>query len=113
METKSSTPVSKNLTWHHSKLTDQQRETKLGQKGAVIWFTGLSGSGKSSLAFDTLYADSQKTARVMGIPLHPFLTGEPWRTPYLKKAIAHFQQHERVWFATGSEIADAYLRLTS
>ena len=63
--------------------------------------------------FDTLYADSQKTARVMGIPLHPFLTGEPWRTPYLKKAIAHFQQHERVWFATGSEIADAYLRLTS
>src|SRR6266481_4069060 len=58
--------------------------------------------------FDTLYADSQKTARVMGIPLHPFLTGQPWRTPYLKKAIAHFQQHERVWFATGSEIVDAY-----
>jgi len=58
--------------------------------------------------FDTLYADSQKTARVMGIPLHPFLMGQPWRTPYLKKAIAHFQQHERVWFATGSEIADAY-----
>src|SRR6266446_6902138 len=50
METKSSTPVSKNLTWHHSKLTDQQRETKLGQKGAVIWFTGLSGSGKSTVA---------------------------------------------------------------
>ena len=61
--------------------------------------------------FDTLYADSQKTARVMGIPLHPFLMGEPWRTPYLKKAIAHFQQHERVWFATGSEIADAYQKI--
>jgi len=39
--------------------------------------------------FDTLYADSQKTARVMGILLHPFLMGEPWRTPYLKKAIAY------------------------
>src|SRR5438132_12522478 len=50
METKSSTPVSKNLTWHHSKSTEQQRETKLGQKGAVIWFTGLSGSGKSTVA---------------------------------------------------------------
>ncbi len=61
--------------------------------------------------FDTLYADSQKTARVMGIPLHPFLMGQPWRTPYLKKAIAHFQQHERVWFATGSEIADAYQQI--
>lgn len=63
--------------------------------------------------FDSLYADSQKTARVMGIPLHPFLTGQPWRTPYLKKAIAHFKQHDRVWFATGSEIADAYQQIRS
>jgi allantoinase len=47
----------------------------------------------------------------MGIPLHPFLVGEPWRTPYLKKAIAHFQQHERVWFATGTEIVDAYQKV--
>jgi allantoinase len=58
--------------------------------------------------FDTLYADSQKTARVMGIPLHPFLLGQPWRAPYLKKAIAHFKQHDRVWFATGTEIMEAY-----
>jgi len=61
--------------------------------------------------FDTLYADSRKTARVMGIPLHPFLMGEPWRAPYLKKAIAHFRQHDRVWFATGSEIADAFQQI--
>jgi peptidoglycan/xylan/chitin deacetylase (PgdA/CDA1 family) len=61
--------------------------------------------------FDTLYADSEKNARVMGIPLHPFLAGQPWRTPYLKKAIAYFKQHERVWFATGSEIADAYQQI--
>ena len=58
--------------------------------------------------FDTLYAESQKTARVMGIPLHPFLMGQPWRTPYLREAIAYFQKHDRVWFATGSEIVDAY-----
>jgi peptidoglycan/xylan/chitin deacetylase (PgdA/CDA1 family) len=58
--------------------------------------------------FDSLYADSQKTARVMGVPLHPFLTGQPWRTPYLKKAIDHFKQHDKVWFATGSEIVTAY-----
>jgi peptidoglycan/xylan/chitin deacetylase (PgdA/CDA1 family) len=61
--------------------------------------------------FDTLYADSEKTARVMGIPLHPFLIGQPWRAPYLKRAIAYFQQHDRVWFATGSEIVDAYQQL--
>lgn len=61
--------------------------------------------------FDALYSDSQTHARVLGIPLHPFLMGQPWRTSYLKKAIAYFQQHERVWFATGSEIVDAFERL--
>src|SRR4051812_3057759 len=42
-------PVSKNIVWHHGKLTDAQREEKL-RKGAVLWFTGLSGSGKSTVA---------------------------------------------------------------
>ena len=43
-------PVSKNIHWHHGKLTAEDREKKLGQKGAVIWFTGLSASGKSTVA---------------------------------------------------------------
>ena len=43
-------PKAKNLTWHHGKLNPQEREAKLGQKGAVIWFTGLSASGKSTVA---------------------------------------------------------------
>src|SRR5256885_10494170 len=43
-------PVSKHITWHHGKLSEADRETKLRQKGAVIWFTGLSGSGKSTVA---------------------------------------------------------------
>jgi adenylylsulfate kinase len=43
-------PKSKNIVWHHGKLTAEERAAKLGQKGAVIWFTGLSGSGKSTVA---------------------------------------------------------------
>ncbi len=43
-------PVSQHITWHHGKLTDQEREAKLGQRGGVVWFTGLSGSGKSTVA---------------------------------------------------------------
>lgn len=43
-------PVSKNIVWHHGKLTDEQRAEKLRQKGCVVWFTGLSGSGKSTVA---------------------------------------------------------------
>lgn len=41
---------SKNIYWHHGKLTAADREGKLGQKGAVLWFTGLSASGKSTVA---------------------------------------------------------------
>ena len=48
--TPKTSPVSKNIVWHHGKLTDAEREAKLGQKGAVVWFTGLSGSGKSTVA---------------------------------------------------------------
>src|SRR5262249_50559364 len=61
--------------------------------------------------FDTLYADSENTARVMGVPLHPFLMGQPWRTPYLKKAISLFKQHERVWVSKGSQIVEAYQKI--
>lgn len=43
-------PVSENITWHHGKLSQEMRENKLAQKGAVVWLTGLSGSGKSTVA---------------------------------------------------------------
>ncbi len=61
--------------------------------------------------FETLYADSEKQARVMGIPLHPMISGQPLRIKYLQRAIAEIKSHERVWFATGSEIIDAYQKL--
>jgi allantoinase len=59
--------------------------------------------------FDTLYADSSRQPRVMGVPLHPMICGQPLRIRYLARAIAHMKQHPGVWFATGSEIIDAYL----
>ena len=60
--------------------------------------------------FETLYAESEKQPRVMGIPLHPMITGQPLRIQYLRRALAEMKKHERVWFATGSEIIDAYQR---
>ena len=62
--------------------------------------------------FDTLYADSAKQPRVLGMPLHPMIIGQPLRSKYLERALAHMKKHERVWFATGSEIIDAYQRAT-
>jgi peptidoglycan/xylan/chitin deacetylase (PgdA/CDA1 family) len=63
--------------------------------------------------FDALYADSAKHPRVLGIPLHPMITGQPLRSRYLEKALAHMKSRERVWFATGGEIIDAYRRATA
>ena len=39
-----------NLFWQETKVTPGMREALLGQKGCVLWFTGLSGSGKSTIA---------------------------------------------------------------
>jgi len=40
----------KNITWHKSLISQQDREGLLNQKGVVIWFTGLPSSGKSTIA---------------------------------------------------------------
>lgn len=39
-----------NVTWHAANLSQAEREKLLGQKGCVVWFTGFSGSGKSTIA---------------------------------------------------------------
>ena len=39
-----------NITWHEGAITTEDRERLLNNKGVVIWFTGLSGSGKSTVA---------------------------------------------------------------
>lgn len=39
-----------NVTWHDGEISQTDRINLLGQKGATVWFTGLSGSGKSTVA---------------------------------------------------------------
>lgn len=41
---------SKNLTWHEGQVSRDDREALLSQQGVTIWLTGLSGSGKSTIA---------------------------------------------------------------
>jgi adenylylsulfate kinase len=49
-EEKTDNPKSQNITWHHPIINKEDRERLLGQKGVTLWFTGLSRSGKSTLA---------------------------------------------------------------
>jgi len=62
--------------------------------------------------FDVLYDEGGDGARVMAIPLHPFLVGQPFRIRYLEAALEHVARHEHVWLATSDEIADWYLERT-
>jgi bifunctional enzyme CysN/CysC len=44
------TVKSKNIFWTEGKITAQARAAQHGHRGAVVWLTGLSGSGKSTIA---------------------------------------------------------------
>ena len=39
-----------NITWHEGDVTSEERQANMGQKGCTLWMTGLSGSGKSTVA---------------------------------------------------------------
>jgi len=41
---------SQNITWHPGDVTREDRERMFGHRGTTLWFTGLSGSGKSTVA---------------------------------------------------------------
>src|SRR5713101_4409889 len=49
-----------NITWHEGHVSRDERQRLLRQKGATLWFTGLSGSGKSTIAFTLEHALVQR-----------------------------------------------------
>lgn len=49
-----------NITWHEGHVTRDERAKLLNQKGCTIWFTGLSGSGKSTIAYTLEHALVQR-----------------------------------------------------
>lgn len=42
--------ASTNIRWHESRVSRDDKQKLLKQRGCVLWFTGLSGSGKSTVA---------------------------------------------------------------
>src|SRR5437660_924602 len=49
-----------NITWHEGHVTGEERHALLKQTGATLWFTGLSGSGKSTIAYTLEHALIQR-----------------------------------------------------
>ncbi|MET0087440.1 MAG: adenylyl-sulfate kinase [Sedimenticola sp.] len=51
-------PIGSNVVWHEPTVTRGRRADKNGHKSVILWFTGLSGAGKSTIAHaveETLY----------------------------------------------------------
>ncbi|APW65132.1 adenylyl-sulfate kinase [Poseidonibacter parvus] len=42
--------TNQNIKWHNQIITKKRREVSLNQRPCILWFTGLSGSGKSTIA---------------------------------------------------------------
>ena len=59
--------------------------------------------------FDCLYEEGAESGTVMCIPLHPYLVGQPYRIKAFEEALAYITGHDKVWLATGREIARHFL----
>jgi bifunctional enzyme CysN/CysC len=59
--------ASENVVWHPTGLARGERWAALGTAGATVWFTGLSGSGKSTVAvaLERLLVDAGRPAYVL------------------------------------------------
>ena len=59
--------------------------------------------------FDQLYEEGAESGTVMCMPLHPFLIGQAHRIGALDEVLRHVVSHDKVWLATGREIARHYI----
>ena len=59
-------------------------------------------------SFDRLYEEGEHSGTVMCIPLHPYLVGWPYRMKAFEDALRHITGHDKVWLATGREIAQHF-----
>jgi peptidoglycan/xylan/chitin deacetylase (PgdA/CDA1 family) len=60
--------------------------------------------------FDVLWREGAEEPRVLGMALHPYRIGVPHRIDALRRLLGELRSRDGVWWATGSEIADRYVR---
>lgn len=71
--------VSPNVTWEPWNIAREEREKKNGHKAKVLWFTGISGAGKSTIAKaleQKLWADNKQTILLDGDQVRHGLNGD-------------------------------------
>lgn len=58
--------------------------------------------------FEQLLEDSQEAGRVLALPLHPFISGQPYRARALKRVLQTIEATDEVWICTSDELAEHY-----
>jgi allantoinase len=56
--------------------------------------------------FDEMLMQSKEQPLVMGIALHPYIVGQPYRLRHLRRALKHVAKNKKVWFTTPGRICD-------
>ncbi|MGH8111615.1 MAG: polysaccharide deacetylase family protein [Rhodanobacteraceae bacterium] len=81
----------------------------------VTMFASKSYTGPEFLQavcdqLDQLWKEAGDSGRVMALCVHPFCSGQAFRSKYFDQALEYIAHHHGVWLATSDEIAEAYRR---
>ena len=77
--------------------------------GGIVWCVRVTTESVID-QFDCLYEEGAGSLRVMGIGVHPFLLGQPFRARAFERALEHIAGHSDVWLTTPDAIAEWYLQ---
>jgi peptidoglycan/xylan/chitin deacetylase (PgdA/CDA1 family) len=76
---------------------------------------GLTGADYERVVldqFEQLLSDSVTAGRVMALPLHTFVMGQPHRTKYLARVLRTIASTPEVWLCTSDDLAEHYRTVT-
>jgi allantoinase len=75
---------------------------------AVFMGKTVTGSAFEEMVLDQFEVLLGEGGGVMALPLHPFVSGQPYRFKYLARVLRAICSHPDVWVTTATDIADAY-----
>ncbi len=98
--------TSPNVTWEPWNITREERESRNGHKAQVLWFTGISGAGKSTIAKELkkeLWNDGKQTVLLDGDQVRHGLNGDLGFSPKDRKEnIRRVGHTARLFFEHGN-----------
>ncbi|MBO6792770.1 MAG: sulfate adenylyltransferase subunit CysN [Balneolaceae bacterium] len=105
--------VSPNVTWEPWNISREERETRNGQKAKLLWFTGISGAGKSTIAKaleKKLWDDGKQTVLLDGDQVRHGLNGDLGFSPNDRKENIRRVGHlSRLFFEHGNIVLSTFV----